>query len=656
MFIGGTAFMALEFPLLRQLDRAQQEAVVAGEGHLCINAAAGTGKTSTLAARLLYLQLVRGVRPGSILALTFSRAARANLMERLERFIGELGEGSSVQTLTFHGLAYRILRWGIEEGESQLLRRTDFDVITSRRGELNPLFRVHAKDLVGDLRDGYGLETKCELYSKALDLVRQGHQQMNQAVIAPNELPEGQIEVPWKPGATPRLDLTDLAKVWRRYNRLLSTRNCIDHAGMVAESLAILYRDGETLRRAQSGLRFLMVDEYQDTAKAHEELVQVLAGKSASVNVVGDSDQTIYTFNGSDVQNILRFAPRVAAGETELPVLPPVSLRENYRSSAKILAVANRVLRVIHPNADKELVLSAVSPGDPVDAYRKRDLDVTRVRARNLDAAAQYTAKEIARLIQQERVSASEIAVLYRKDSEGHRQGSLVQEALNAEGLSTAMQDRDPGRTAMILEVVRSLCLEPDNYGLSIAELVAKVESHRCDADLESVTLEEAVQALAEAQRAGAQKASQAADILFEKGAPESASPEITGVQVRTIHSAKGLEFRVVFLLYLGDKEFPSGADPDEAEERRLYYVGITRAQERLYLVGRPGIHGPNFFDEVRGTGVVTVEADTRDAATGYLQAKGVDEATVELVEAARRRQKELEQVKHKQRSGRRPN
>ncbi|HYF81324.1 MAG TPA: ATP-dependent helicase, partial [Symbiobacteriaceae bacterium] len=594
--------MTREFPLLTQLNPAQRRAATAGPGHLCINAAAGTGKTSTVAARILWLQLVKGVPASSILAVTFSRAARTNLLERVEAYTHILGQGSSVQTLTLHGLAFRVLRAATRTGETWL--RPGFDLITSGRDRINPMLQENADALLVDLTDKWDLPTRVEQYSLALEAVRQGCRALDRAVLRPDELPAGEIiRIP----APIQTDL--LRRVWERYNRLLRSRNSIDHAGMVTEAIAALYHDGETLRRSRENLQYIIVDEYQDTSRAQEELIQLLVGEQTSVNVVGDSDQAIYTFNGADVGNIVHFGDRMADVESPLTVLPPVDLMDNYRSSPKILAAANRVLRIIHGHERKQLVPATGSLPEPVKSYRQRDYDVVRVSAPDLDAAAAWAAHEIQRLVTAEAVAPSDIAVLVRKDTAYSPQGARVREALAAIGIATENYDRDPARTARLQEAVRSLCGDPDNYGEPLSALRVRVAAGEFAGDLGEFAPDEVTALLAEAEVAGAEYAYEAAEFVYEQGAPEATPADLSGVQVRTVHSAKGLEFRVVFLMYVADRAFPHGAVPDLEEERRLYYVGLTRAQERLYVLGRKGIRSDSFFDEIAGAGVTTVQA-----------------------------------------------
>ncbi|MHB9145737.1 MAG: ATP-dependent helicase [Symbiobacteriia bacterium] len=619
--------------LLGHLNPAQRQAATARDGYLCINAAAGTGKTSTVAARILYLQ-DQGVPPGAITAVSFSRAARANLIQRLEEFIGLWGKGSMVTILTFHGLAYRILRLAMQHGETWLL--PGFEVVTGGRSAPNTLFEQNAEALLAGVRDEYQPDVRAELYARALDLVRQGHCELNQPVIEPVELDdvrEAWIHVPSGHGAQTPASLGMLQKVWKRYERLMHRKNVIDYPGMLTESLNVLSSEGYTLGELQRGLRYLIVDEYQDTSRAQEELLRLLAGHEASVNVVGDSDQAIYTFNGSDVENIRQFDTRLA--EQAWRLLPPVNLTWNYRSTPNILAAANRVLAHISDSC-KRLELAPTGVSSTVEEYRCNNPPVVRVLAWNIKDAAKWVAQETSRLTTEERVQPADIAVLVRKDTEYSPQGAAVRQALNALGLETVVQDRDPQRTLQVAGVVRDFLNQ--QIGAPLEDLIPLVQAHEFDADLVGVTIDEALAVLEEARLAGAADALEAADLVFEKGSPEQTPPDISGIQVRTIHSAKGLEFRVVFLMYVGDREFPSGAWPDVEEEHRLYYVGITRAMERLYVLGRPGAH--DFFGEIEGEGVQLVHAVPPDDVR---TTDDVGADTVRQIEAARRNQKDEE-------------
>lgn len=629
--------MSGQFPLFPFLNSAQLRAVTAPEGHLLINAAAGTGKTTTVAARILYLQVERGLPPSAILGVTFSRAARTQILERLERLCTVAGRGSPVRIYTFHGLAFRVVRLAAELGETWL--RPGFLVIAAGRNQPNPLFTENAWELFR----GSGGAAALILYSRAIDLLRQGHAQIGRALARPADLPRGSsIRVPGDFGERVDIATDDIRRVWERYEDLLRRHNAIDYPGLVTEAIrALAHPSGSTLDRVQDGLRYLVVDEYQDTSRAQEQLMLGVAGSRVYINAVGDNDQAIYTFNGSDVSNILNFAERVQ--HTGLPLLEPVHLTENYRSSPNILLLANRILAKSHRPLPKQLQPSVDPLPEPLQGYRERNYEVCQVDAPRLDLAADFVAREVHRLITEEGVQPGEIAVLVRKDTEHSPQGASVREALAGIGVETTTPDREPQQKAAVIEATRELCQY--HYGEPLTGLMARVAAGDCDAELNGARRDEVLGALEEALRAGAQVAYQAAEFLYDAGVAESEVPDAGGVHVRTIHSAKGAEFRIVFLMYLADRAFPHGARPDEDEERRLLYVGITRAQERLYVVGHNGIHGPDFFGDCFGEGVRRLDASVRGGGPPPPPPPpALDEDTLRLIARASEQQAEEEE------------
>lgn len=591
-----------EFLLFQQLNEAQHRAVNAPDGHLLINAAAGTGKTRTLAARIVHLQATRELLPGSLLALTFSRSAREQLSSRVQAFCRDAGAGSPIPTMTFHGLAYRILRQAAETGESWL--RPGFHVYEAPEQAVRSASPAGKGSLIRALPATS--KDELDLYLQAIQLCQQGHAILKRPVTQPEELSED-LEIPVSVSAAATVPVQGrlLRPVWQAYRTVLHRLNLIDYAGMVVEATRVL-QDPEsvTARRVRESKRFILVDEYQDTSRAQDELLFTLAGTSLYLNVVGDSNQTIYTFNGSHVGNILDFESR--AVRTGRPVLEPVDLVENYRSTEPILAIANRVLHRVAGSKAKGLQ-AAKDAQEPLLSYRKRALPSTAVYAPTLELAADFVAQQIRTLIREEGVLPAEIAVLVRKDTEFSPQGQAVRTALAALGVLPSPAPRDPEQERQLLLIARELCEQ--RFAEPMRELLEQVESGAWDTELGGVERESLCRVLEQTMQEGALETDQAIELLcdaVQSEAPAAPAPE--SVQIRTVHSAKGEEFRVVFLMYLADRDFPHGAAPDVDEERRLLYVGITRARERLYLVGKPGVHQVNFFGDCLGPEVQRVD------------------------------------------------
>jgi DNA helicase II / ATP-dependent DNA helicase PcrA len=580
-----------------ELNEAQARAVTAPEGHLLINAAAGTGKTTTIAARILFLQVEMGIPASSMMSISFSRAARLQLLEKLQNMAMEIGQGSPVSTFTFHGLAYRILRLAANMGETWL--KPGFEVVQGA-GEAS-LFFNHRRELLAGIKDEFDRSIAPELYAKALDIARQGHYSLGEAFLDPEDLPgEGTIIVPYEFTGRVEVPVSNVRIVWERYQRILRKHNAIDYPGLILEAhRAIAHRKGATRERIKDGLKYIIVDEYQDTSRAQERFLFDLAGNDVFLNVVGDNDQAIYTFNGSDVSNILYFPKRVTV--SGLPVLEPIDLTENYRSTPNIIMLANRILEKQNRPVPKKL--------EPAKLRLRRDslvnYPVKRINAPRLELAADFVAREISRLVN-EGIPASEIAVLVRKDSEFSRQGGVVRDALKELGVAISSGKKEHERKLLVMRALLEICQY--RYGDDIDSLIQQIASGYCDGELAGTTREELVNTLEEAKLAGAAVSYEVIDLLHEHVDAENTTPTGEGVHIQTIHSAKGKEYRVVFLMYLGDKSFPHSSRPDIEEERRLLYVGITRARERLYVIGTHGKRFADFFGDCAGEGVEHVE------------------------------------------------
>jgi DNA helicase II / ATP-dependent DNA helicase PcrA len=580
------------------LNPQQYAAATNEQDHLLINAAAGTGKTTTIASRILYLQLKFNAAPSEILAISFSRSARNAISEKLNNLCNEIGKGGLVPTYTFHGLAYRIVRFAVSIGESKL--RSNFSIIDS-----DTFFQNHkinwSKKGCADLIP--------EIYKKAVDMVRQGHPDIGGICLSPSDLPGGiNIFIDGDFGAKVLVSTNDIKIVWKEYEKYLKYNNAIDFPGLILEAIQILnHSKGVTKRRLMEGLKFIIVDEYQDTSRAQEQLLFEFLKYDIKLNVVGDNDQTIYTFNGSDITNILNFADRLMArGQT---IVSNVDLFQNYRSTKNILDLANTIVSNGGKRKSKLLKPYSGKLQDSIQEYRELNEKVELVYAPKLDLAASYVANKVKQLINDEDVDPRDIAILVRKDSEFSPQGTKVLNALEAIGVATTKVKEVQGIKPEIKDYIEGVC--QNNYHSEIDTLTREIQEGLYDEE-RRVPLEEVMKILYQAKLSGSQYAYDIIDFLYESSLEEDENKEDQGVQIRTIHSAKGLEFRIVFLLYLGDKSFPHGSRPNIDEERRLLYVGVTRAMEKLFIIGRNGIHSADFFGEccIEGTNYVNYSVD----------------------------------------------
>lgn len=627
--------------LLHTFNPEQRKSITSPEGHLVINAAAGTGKTSTLAARILYLQLEYDIPPSSIIAISFSRTARVRLIEKLSQLIKQVGAGSLIPVYTFHGLAYRIIRLATSNEETWM--KSNFEVLEPTSEGSNKLIIQNERFLFNNIKANLDRDVLGKSFAKVLDELRQGSDEM-EALIRPEELPEGhELQCDIDQDTKISVITDDVITMWKKYYELLKRNNKIDYNGLITEAIKILqHPNHKTLDRVRDGLRYILVDEYQDTSRAQEQLLfNIVDSRRISINAVGDINQTIYTFNGSSISNLQNFTERMK--ETKTEVLPSIFLSENYRSSKAVLDVANRILKTKHQL--KLIPASGILP-EPLNQYRWNNHPVQIIHTPTLDLAADFISQEILSLLKDENIALNEIAVLVRKNTAFAPQGDKVKEHLEKYGIeyisSTNTMEKEDKKDQM--QSVFEFCQEPENYGELIKEIIYKLSNNEIEIP-ENTTAEILTMHLTEALNAGAQYCYEAGDLLYDNlyAEPEPDASD-DNVQIRTVHSAKGEEFRVVFLMYLGDRSFPHSSKPNLDEERRLLYVGITRAQERLYIVGRPGIQFDDYLSECKGINTEYHEYFSYTKETKEISNNDITKISsknVDIIEEARINQKE---------------
>jgi DNA helicase-2/ATP-dependent DNA helicase PcrA len=479
---------------------------------------------------------------------------------------------------------------------------------------------------------------------KAIDELRQGSADLEPFVNSKQIDPNVCFEVDIGLNTLIRITGRDVITVWNRYEKLLKQYNTIDYTGLIIEAINVLNHPlGESRKRVQDGLKAIIVDEYQDTSRAQEKLLFDLAGSTIPINVVGDTDQTIYSFNGSSISNMQNFP--LLAYKTNIPVLPSINMVENYRSTSNILETANRIRKSL--TEEKQLVPAKDIFDITLNSYRNLNIPVRLIHAPRLELAADFIAREIFNLVNIEGINESEIAVLVRKNSEFSPQGDSVKKALSSLGvISETILSQSNQSQIEHLRFVYEFCQDPENYGKEISDVI------NCNINLtfpKDMTTPIFISYLQEAQDAGATYCYEAVDLLFDDMNLEDNQDILPkGIQIRTVHSAKGEEFRVVFLLYLGDRSFPHGSRPEIDEERRLLYVGITRAQERLYILGRPGIHQDDFFNDCNGPSTLFEENLVFGGKGNTTPSIDIDMNIVNLIEQARATQIKNEEKERK--------
>src|SRR5438093_12627211 len=632
---------------LADLNPAQREAVLHTEGPLLVIAGAGSGKTRVLTYRVAHLISACGIKPNEILAITFTNKAAGEMRSRLEGLLGDVAR--RIWIMTFHAACGRILR-----REAQRLGyRSNFTIY--------------------DSADQVRLVKACleELERDPKRFVPRGiHSQISNAknaLIGPDE---------YASRVASFYDQT-VADVYQLYQRRLFASNAVDFDDLLMLTVDVLGRFPEAHERWAKTFRYVLVDEYQDTNHAQYVLLKLLTDVSKNLMAVGDEDQSVYSFRGADIKNILDF-------ERDFAGTQMVVLEQNYRSTNAILSAANAVISHNRERKEKRL-WSELGEGEPVRVVEVEDEH----------AEGRFVASEIAGLVEFG-TSLSEIAVVYRTNAQSRvledvlvRQGVAYQvfggprfyERAEIKDAIAYLQAIDnPYDTVSLTRIANkprrgvgdtSLARlatfaagegislwealgRADEAGLATASLRAVRTFHSLLQSLMAGAMELSVSELVERvlQRSGYVGALEAERTIEARGRIEnleelvgvaqefeSASEEpslstflqevslysdqdaLRGeeggqVTLMTLHNAKGLEFRAVFMIGLEEGIFPHARSVEEGsleEERRLCYVGMTRAKERLTmthamrraLYGRSDANLPSrFLDELPETGV----------------------------------------------------
>ncbi len=598
------------------LNPAQHDAVRHEGGPLLVSAGAGSGKTRVLTHRIAHLISDRGVSPFAILAITFTNKAAEEMRARVVDLVGPVAQRMWVRT--FHSACARILR------------------VEAKRLGYPAGFSIY------DQADSVRL-TRYVMADLGLDTRRSSPQATHGRIsAAKNDMvsPEAYAAS----AAESQFRLAETARVYAEYQRRLLRAGAVDFDDLLTLTVRLFREHPDVLADYQDRFRHILVDEYQDTNRAQNEIVLVLGARHRNVFVVGDSDQSIYRFRGASMRNILDF-------EDAFEDTAVILLEQNYRSTQTVLDAANAV---IANNADRhpKRLWSEAERGEGIIWYRAADAN----------DEALWVVAEIRRLAADGH-ALSDIAVMYRINA----QSQAFETALNAEDLpyvvigGTAFYDRREVRDALaylravvnpadevslkrVLNVprrgigdrsVERLDEWAASTGLPFSEALRRPAeagvpgAARAGIERFTALLDEAAVRLAEGPEGVLEHLLTRSGYLEElyedaeqgdveaEGRLENLStlledasgheqvgefleqtalvsptddldPDESKVVLLTAHAAKGLEFPVVFLTGLEEGMFPRMQaldDPEEmAEERRLAYVGITRARERLYL------------------------------------------------------------------------
>jgi len=603
---------ALSLDYAGTLNVQQYAAVTAGDGPALVIAGAGSGKTRTLVHRVAYL-IDSGVDPAQILLLTFTRKASEEMLERAEVLIG--ARSRRVLGGTFHSIANLLLRrhgrvLGIEPGFTIMDRGDAEDLIALLRAQLG--FNEKDKRFP---RKG----TIAEIYSKCENTMR------------------GLEDIVLEEFSHFADHLNDLERLQQAYRAAKRQRQLLDYDDLLVLLRDLLIKDEATRQAVSRQFRYILVDEYQDTNRLQAELIRKLAATHDNVMVVGDDSQSIYAFRGATFRNIMEF-PSWFPGTTIF------KLEENYRSTQPILTVANEIIQEAPEKYSKQLftrkldgplpalveaagenaqsrfvaqkILELREEGVPLNeiavlvrsSFHSFDLEIELSR-RGLPFVKRGGIKFIEAAHVKDLLAHLRVVVNPWDAVSWHRVLMLVEGvgAKKAQDLVAAMaRTHDPypvlresgGRSGRGLKEL-ALVLESlsKGDGLSPTEQVNRIyeyylpilKDHHDDypkriRDLDHLhTMAESYLELTEflADLALAPPDGSAVGV-------EPAGQDDEQVVLSTIHSAKGLEWQCVFLIWVVDGKFPSvfsfNTDEELEEERRLLYVAVTRAKRHLFL------------------------------------------------------------------------
>lgn len=583
---------------IKGLNEAQKRAVLHTEGPLLIVAGAGAGKTKTLTHRIAHL-ISSGVQPNRILAVTFTNKAAGEMRERVDTLLTSMGRRSASPFLsTFHALGVRLLR---EFAEEAGLPRSF--VIWDRDDSTRALKKILE-------------ERGLDAYTPRQVLSRISREKGDGATA--RSFSENAVR-PYERA---------IASAWEAYEKRLTAESALDFDDLLVRTLTLL-KTPAIAQKLQARWHYIHIDEYQDTNRIQYEIARILAGERKNLCVVGDVDQNIYSWRGADIEHLLSF-------ERAFPGTVVILLEQNYRSTKTILTAAHEIISKNTRRVEKKLFTDN-GTGDAIEVYGAHDEE---------DEAG-YIASAVRELLGSG-TPASEIAILYRenfqsraieealigvnipyriagtrffdrkevKDMLSYVRAALnpsasndvtriiaspargigkqtLEKMLGGEALSGAAAAKVAAFKQSLAHMREALLSLPVSQALLVVFKKSGLEKSFVDAgEMGEERLRNVQELLALASRYDALSVPEGVERLLEEAAlmsdQDSLAEKVGAVSLMTVHASKGLEFDVVFVTGLEQGLFPSkkGDDSgrDNEEERRLFYVALTRAKKWVFL------------------------------------------------------------------------
>jgi len=578
------------------------------EGPVLVVAGAGAGKTKTITHRIAHL-IEKGVAPENILAVTFTNKAAKEMRERVLNLISNFFSASVPHSLpfvsTFHALGVQIIR----ENAKPLNLPRHFNIFD----------KADSRKILKDALSSFGEDPK-EHLEKVQNIISR---EKGRGVDLEEYMNRGGYDY------TGEL----IKKVWPKYEETLKKESALDFDDLLLKTLRLFKRYPEVLKKYQERFLYIHVDEYQDTNKVQNEIVELLAEKHKNVCVVGDTDQNIYSWRGAEIKNMLHF-------EKKYPKVKTFFLEQNYRSTKNILAVANEIIKKNNFRIPKKLFtenlegekIGLFEGRNEIDeahfiAMKSKELVSNGVKHDNI--AVLYRANFQSRILEEaflaHNVPYQMIGTKFFERKEVKDVIGFVKASLNSKDMSSFSRiinipPRGIGKTT-VQKIIQGREKElPENTKIKINNFRKMLEDFgkilgkekpssaikyiikvsgiknmyetKSEEDLER--LENVMELVSLAKKYDIYPDEEGIERFLTDTAlvsdQDSLDEQKKGVKLMTVHSSKGLEFDCVFVSGLEEDLFPhkkvyeDKKSEDGEEERRLFYVALTRAGKKLFL------------------------------------------------------------------------
>jgi len=598
---------------LETLNDKQKEAVLHTDGPLLIVAGAGAGKTKTVTHRIIHL-IHKGIKPSEILAVTFTNKAAKEMKERVMNLLEDRESGviapanyySSPFVSTFHSLGVFI----IKENAHLIGLNKHFSIIDER--DALSIIKESMKSRDIDAKQYEPRKIKSIISKSKGDFISSDTFSQNvgsalQSIVA---------------------------TIWRDYEAALKKEKALDFDDLLLQSVLILKKYPEVKMKYQEKWKYIHVDEYQDTNEVQYEMVKLLVGKDENICVVGDTDQNIYSWRGANIKNMLHF-------EKDYPSTKIVMLEQNYRSTKNIIEAANNIIEKNQYRVPKTLFTENVE-GEQITVceafdelseanYLAETIDELMREVNPDDIAILYRANFQSRVIEEallgRQIPYQVLGVKFFERKEIKDLLSYVKAALNKESLSDIKRiinipARGIGKTTLLklfsgqfADLPASMQEKINKFYLLLDDLRMYIETHKPSESIkyiiEKTGLEDKLKVGSSDEQEDLENMQELVSLatkydgieegieqLLEDAALASDQDSLmqtenkekkSGVRLMTVHASKGLEFKYVFIAGLEQDLFPhtrmdSKTKESKEEERRLFYVAVTRARHKLFL------------------------------------------------------------------------